>query len=436
MIQFLDEFINYITAVNASKLFRIFWFFFVFEFFRFFLIEISTLLLWKFTGFFRKRKIADARLSLWEKQPFVSIIVPGKNEGRHIYKLANSLKEQTYQNFELIVIDDGSDDQTPEICRSLKQNGFIDSYFRNEVRGGKASAANLGLRYAKGKFIIHLDADCSYDRDAIENILVPFYYNLNIAAVGGNVQVRNYKESLCATLQSIEYMDTISVGRIATSELGIYRVISGAFGAFRKDALERLGGWDIGPGLDGDITVKIRKLGYKIHFEPSAICQTSVPVTFKKLIKQRLRWDKSLIRFRLRKHRDVFYPNDSFRFSNFISFVENITYNLILNIKWYFYLFDMVVNFTSQLIFIVPMNILLYTANNFLKFFVFSLFRERKNETVNYFLIYLPLMVFYFGYFLRIVRTIAYIQEIFFKASYKDNWNPQKSSKFAKALKL
>ncbi len=436
MIEFLDEFINYVTSVNASKLFRIFWFFFVFEFFRFFLVEITTLLLWKFTSFFRKSRVADARLTLWEKQPFVSVIVPGKNEGKHIYKLANSLKEQTYQNFELIIIDDGSDDQTPEICRSLKQNGYIDAYYRNDVRGGKASAANLGLRYARGKFIIHLDADCSYDRDAIENILVPFYYDLNIGAIGGNVQVRNYKESLCATLQAIEYMDTISVGRIATSELGIYRVISGAFGAFRKDALDRLGGWDIGPGLDGDITVKIRKLGYKIHFEPSAICQTSVPVTFQKLIKQRLRWDKSLIRFRLRKHRDVFYPNDSFRFSNFISFVENITYNLILNVKWYFYLFDMVFNFTSQLAFIVPMNILLYTVNNFLKFFVFSLFRERKNETVHYFLIYLPLMVFYFGYFLRIVRSIAYVQEIFFKASYKDSWNPQKSSKYAKALKL
>lgn len=436
MIEFLDEFINYVTSVNAAKLFRIFWFFFVFEFFRFFLVEITTLLLWKFTGFFRKSRVADARLTLWEKQPFVSVIVPGKNEGKHIYKLANSLKEQTYQNFELIIIDDGSDDQTPEICRSLKQNGYINAYYRNEVRGGKASAANLGLRYARGKFIIHLDADCSYDRDAIENILVPFYYDLNVGAVGGNVQVRNYKESLCATLQAIEYMDTISVGRIATSELGIYRVISGAFGAFRKDALDRLGGWDIGPGLDGDITVKIRKLGYKIHFEPSAVCQTSVPVTFQKLIKQRLRWDKSLIRFRLRKHRDVFYPNDSFRFSNFISFVENITYNLILNVKWYFYLFDMIYNFTSQLVFIVPMNILLYTVNNFLKFFVFSLFRERKNETVHYFLIYLPLMVFYFGYFLRIVRSIAYVQEIFFKASYKDSWNPQKSSRYAKALKL
>ncbi len=436
LMRFIDEFYNYATSVDAAKLFRMFWFFFVFEFFRFFLIEITTLVLWRFTSFFRKTRIADARLTLLEKQPFVSVIVPGKNEGQHIYKLANSLREQTYQSFELIVIDDGSDDETPEICRSLKKSGYIDAYYRNDVRGGKASAANLGLRYSRGQYIIHLDADCSYDRDAIENILVPFYYDLNIGAIGGNVQVRNYKESLCTTLQAIEYMDTISVGRIASSELGIYRVISGAFGAFKKEALDRLGGWDIGPGLDGDITVKIRKLGYKIHFEPSAVCQTSVPNTFKKLVKQRLRWDKSLIRFRLRKHRDVFYPNDSFRWSNFISFVENITYNLILNVKWYFYIADMIINFGSQLFFILPMNILLYTANNILKFLVFSPFRDRKNETVSYFMIYLPLMVFYFGYFLRVVRTIAYIQETFFKASYKDAWNPAKSSRHAKALKL
>jgi cellulose synthase/poly-beta-1,6-N-acetylglucosamine synthase-like glycosyltransferase len=435
-MRFLDEFINYIIAIDAEKLFRIFWFFFVFEFFRFFLVEITTLLLWKFTSIFRKKKVADSRLTLWEKKPFVSVIVPGKNEGKHIYKLANSLREQTYQNFELIIIDDGSDDQTPEICRSLKDNGLIDTYLRNDVRGGKASAANLGLRYARGQFVIHLDADCSYDRDAIENILVPFYYDVNIGAVGGNVQVRNYKESLCATLQAIEYMDTISIGRIASSELGIYRVISGAFGAFKKEALDRLGGWDIGPGLDGDITVKIRKLGYKIHFEPTAVCQTSVPVTFRKLVKQRLRWDKSIIRFRLRKHRDVFFPNDSFRISNFIAFVENITYNILLNIKWYFYLADMVFNFAGQLMFIIPMNLLLYTINSFLKFLVFSIFRDRKNESVSWFLIYLPLMVLYFGYFLRIVRSVAYFQEIFFKTSYRDSWNPAKSSRHAKKLKL
>jgi cellulose synthase/poly-beta-1,6-N-acetylglucosamine synthase-like glycosyltransferase len=304
------------------------------------------------------------------------------------------------------------------------------------VRGGKASAANLGLRYCKGEIVIHLDADCSYDRDAIENIILPFYLDEKIGAVGGNVQVRNYRDSLCATLQAVEYTDTISIGRIATSELGIYRVISGAFGAFRKKALERVGGWDIGPGLDGDITVKIRKLNYKIHFEPSAVCQTSVPVNFKALIKQRLRWDKSLIRFRLRKHNDVFLPTQSFKFSNFFSFVENITYNLVLNIKWIFYILDMAINFASYLWFIIPMNIFIYTANNYLKYFVFSFFRDRKNEGVGYFLIYLPCMVFYFGYFLRIVRSVAYFQELFYRASYNDPWNPQKTSRQARMLKI
>jgi biofilm PGA synthesis N-glycosyltransferase PgaC len=435
-MEYLDEFFNYLSTVSPSKLIRVFWFFFFFEFIRFFLVDFTTVLLWKMTAVFRKKRVKEGRNLFWAEKPFVSIIVPGKNEGKHIYKLANSLKEQTYRNFELIVIDDGSDDETRIICNSLKKNGLIDIFLSNDVRGGKASAANLGLRYATGKYIIHMDADCSYDRDAVENIIVPFYYDDKLGAVGGDVQVRNYRESLCATLQAIEYTDTISVGRISQSQLGIYRIISGAFGAFRRDALQSVGGWDIGPGLDGDITVKIRKLGYQIHFEPTAICQTNVPVTFKSLIKQRLRWDKSLIRFRLRKHRDVFYPNESFRISNFVSFVENVTYSLVLNFKWYFYLIDMVLNFTSRLIFIIPMNFILYTVNNYFKFIVFSLFRERKNVRAEYFMLYMPLMALYFGYFLRIVRTYAYLQELIFRRSYEDSWNPEKSSRQAKALKL
>ncbi len=435
-MEYLDEFFNYISSVSPSKLVRFFWFFFFFEFVRFFLVDFTTVLLWKITAVFRKKRVREGRNLFWAEKPLISIIVPGKNEGKHIFKLANSLKEQTYQNFELIVIDDGSDDETRAICNSLKKNGLIDIFLSNDVRGGKASAANLGLRYSSGKYIIHMDADCSYDRDAVENIIVPFYYDEKLGAVGGDVQVRNYRESLCASLQAIEYTDTISIGRISQSQLGIYRIISGAFGAFKKDALDSVGGWDIGPGLDGDITVKVRKMGYEIHFEPTAICQTNVPVTFKALIKQRLRWDKSLIRFRLRKHRDVFYPNESFRVSNFVSFVENVTYSLVLNFKWYFYVIDMVLNFTSLLIFIVPMNFILYTVNNYFKFIVFSLFRERKNVRAEYFMLYMPLMAIYFGYFLRFVRTYAYLQELFFRRSYEDSWNPEKSSRQAKSLKL
>jgi biofilm PGA synthesis N-glycosyltransferase PgaC len=431
-----DDFYSYIVSVGYWKLVRIFWFYLLFEFFRYIFIEAITIIIWKIKMRLNRRKWAHARNRFLNENPKISILVPGKNEGKHIYKLAVSLKEQSYKNFEIIIVDDGSDDLTPEICKSLQKNGFIDLFLRNDVRGGKASAANVALRYATGKYIVHLDADCSYDNDAIEKIMIPFYYDKNIGAIGGNVMVRNYDENLITTLQAIEYLDAISIGRIVNSELGIYRVISGAFGAFRRDVIDRLGGWDIGPGLDGDITVKIRKLGYKIHFEPKAVCLTNAPNSPKKLIRQRLRWDKSLIRFRLRKHRDVYYPNRSFNLSNFVSFFENVTYNLVLNITWFVYIIDMMVNYPSEIEYIVVMNFILYTANNYFKFLFFSPFRQRKQASMSYFLIYLPLMVFYFGYFLRIVRSIAYLQELLFKASYDDPWNPPKSSRHAKAMRL
>ncbi len=434
MIEYVDNIFNYIFSVGPSKLIRIFWFFIFFEFMRFFVFELVVLIIWKLGSKAREAKIAEARKKLFIERPLVSVIVPGKNEGKHIYNLVRSLKEQTYNNFEFIVVDDGSDDDTEAICKSLKRNGFIDLFLRNNVRGGKASAANMAYRFATGKLVVHLDADCSYDNDAIEKIIIPFYLDEHIGAVGGNILVRNYKESLCTTLQAIEYANAISIGRITTSYLGLYRVVSGAFGAFRKEALDRVGAWDIGPGLDGDITIKLRKLGYRIAFEPTAICQTSAPDRFSKLAKQRLRWDKSIIRFRVRKHRDVFYPTHLFNFSNFISSFENIMYNLVLNTKWWIYLVDMAINYPDQIAFILPLNILLYTASNYLKFLVFSLFRQRKNESVAHFLIYVPCMVFYFGLYLRLVRSIAYTQEFFLKKSYDDPWNPAKSSRHAKEL--
>jgi cellulose synthase/poly-beta-1,6-N-acetylglucosamine synthase-like glycosyltransferase len=428
------NFVSYIREVGFGRLLRVFWFFFVFELVRYVLVEFITLIFIAWERRQNKAFYEDARRRFLLEYPLVSILVPGKNEGKHIYKLVTSLREQSYQNFELIIVDDGSDDDTALICKSLKKNGMIDFFIRNEVRGGIASGANTALRVARGKYVVHLDADCSYDFDAIEKIIIPFYYHDNVGAVGGNVMVRNYRESLATTMQGIEYTDAISVGRMVSSYLGIYRVISGAFGAFRMDLLQRVQGWDIGPGLDGDITVKFRKLGYKIVFEDRAVCQTSVPNTFRKLVKQRLRWDKSLIRFRLRKHVDVFFPHNNFSGKNFISFLENITYTLVLNIKWYVYAIDMFANYFSVLPFVIIMNLFLYTAANSFKLIVFNLFRERTNASYSYFLPFLPLVVLYHGYFLRIVRTIAYVKEFFFKESYKDPWNPLKTSK--KALEI
>jgi cellulose synthase/poly-beta-1,6-N-acetylglucosamine synthase-like glycosyltransferase len=372
-----------------------------------------------------------AKKKLRAENPLLSIVVPGKNEGKHLFKLVKSLNEQTYKNFELIIVDDGSDDDTPIIGRNLERLGMIDLFLRNEVRGGKASAANLAVRYTKGKFIVHLDADCSFDSDAIENIVIPFYIDSKVGAVGGNVKVRNYKQSLATKLQAIEYLKTISVGRISTSHIGIYKIISGAFGAFRKEVLEQVGYWDIGPGLDGDITVKIRKSGYKTIFEPSAICLTSAPINFKILAKQRLRWNKSLVRFRLRKHSDVYLPHANFNWLTFFALFENVFYNLVLDILWWIYIVDLILNFHDQLHNVLLMNLTLYVCTGYIQMFIIFLYSERKKEEL-FLWLFVPFMTIYNGFFLRYVRTRAYLQELFLYKSYDDPWNPVKSSSQAK----
>jgi cellulose synthase/poly-beta-1,6-N-acetylglucosamine synthase-like glycosyltransferase len=434
--ELLDNYIRFLVSLTPAHFIRLFWFYIFFEFVRYFVLEFIVLNFSILSKHLNRKKYEKAKEEFLFEYPLVSILVPGKNEGKHIHKLVNSLKEQTYQNIEIIVVDDGSDDDTPIIGKSLQKAGKIDLFLRNEVRGGKASAANLAYRFSKGKYIVHLDADCSYDRDAIEQIILPFYLDKNIGGVGGNVMVRNYKDSLATTLQAIEYFDTISIGRRVTSHIGWYRIISGAFGAFRKDLLDNIKGWDIGPGLDGDITVKIRKLGYRIYFADQAVCLTNAPGNFKKLAKQRLRWDKSIIRFRIRKHRDVLYPNKHFKFSSFFSFVENITFSVILNIKWYIYAADMLINYPSVIVNIFITNILLYTFTNYLKYILYSLYRNRAHTKMYEFLIYIPCMVFYFGFYLRVVRTIAHFQEFVFKKSYEDPWNPLKTSTHAKEMGL
>ena len=431
----LPEYINYWFVVGIDKFIRVFWYFVIFEFTRYVIIDYIIALIFRITKKSRTEKFKEAKRKLFAENPFVSVIIPGKNEGKHLYKLTRSLAEQTFTNFELIIVDDGSDDDTPIIGKNLERLGLIDMFIRNEMRGGKASAANLALRYSKGKYIVHLDADCSFDYDAIEQVLIPFYLDDKIGAVGGNVKVRNYRDSLCAKLQAIEYLKTVSVGRIVTSYLGIYKIISGAFGAFRKDVIDSIGGWDIGPGLDGDITVKIRKSGYKIFFQPKAICLTNAPSKFKVLTKQRLRWDKSIIRFRVRKHKDVYLPTANFNWLNFFSLTENVFYNVVLNLLWWIYIIDIIVNYTSQLQFVIPMNFTLYFVMSYVQMLSIYIFSERRKEEL-YLWPYVSLMSIYTGTYLRIIRTIAYYKEFFFKRSFEDPWNPYKSSVQAKRAGL
>lgn len=432
----IEDFFSYWQSQGLSAFVRVFWFFVFFEFTRYVLIDYIIVMYYVIRRKLRQRRWDLARHALLAEMPMVSVVVPGRNEGPHLFTLVRSLAEQTYSNLEIIVVDDGSDDNTAVIGKSLERAGLITIFVRNEERGGKASAANLALRLAKGKFIVHLDADSSFHHDAIENALIPFYMDEKIGGVGGSLEVRNREKNLCTSLQAIEYLKTITMGRIVTSTLGIYPIISGAFGVFRRDVMQKIKGWDIGPGLDGDLTVKIRKAGFQVHFEPTSVGLTSVPTNFVRLAGQRLRWSKSVIRFRVRKHGSVFYPDENFSFINMLASSESILYGVIFNILWYINLFDQIIHFPRQLIFILPMSYLLYVIANFFQFFlILSISHEDFFKRLRL-VPYLPLIVIYNGLYLRVIRTIAHISEIFFFTSYKDPWNPAKTSRHAQTMKI
>lgn len=436
LLNIIDQFFDWLSTLSFEKIFSMYWYIFIFTIPRFYVIEWVILLTRYFTSGSRRRKEQVALQKLYLEFPFVSIIVPGKNEGDNIFKLATSLREQTYTNYELVIIDDGSDDNSFLICNDLLKNGFIDKFYSLDFRGGKASAANMGLYNNNAKYVVHLDADSSLDRNAIEQIIMPFYLSDRIKAVGGNIKVRNNKESLCTALQSLEYLETVMISRTINSHLRILRIISGAFGAFDMEVLKSLRGWDIGPGLDGDITQKIRKLGWRVIFNHKSICLTNVPAKFHTLFKQRLRWSKSLVRFRIRKHNDIFNVRSAnFQGRNFIANVDNILYNFVFDYVWIYYVVTVAKNNMDQIFMIIVLGMVVLTPFRIIGFLICQNFSERANSELYLFKL-IPLQYFYSGVFLRINRIIAGIMELFFFSSYKDPWNPTKSSFQARAHKL
>lgn len=433
----IEEILIFFSQLDAMKILVYFWPFFLLDMTRYLLLDFIVIITYIPKRYFQRFKYQNAQKRLYKERPLISILVPGKNEGKHIAALARSLSQQSYKNFELIIVDDGSDDQTPIICKALEKEGLIDIFIRNNVRGGKASAANTAFNFSKGKYIVHIDADSHMAADSIETILLPFYMDENIGAVGGDVRVANSEESFATRLQAIEYMKSLSTGRTVAAELGILRIIAGAHGAFRRDILLRLHGWDVGPGLDGDITLKIRKLGFRVVHEPMAVCYTHVPDSFKKLAKQRFRWDRSIVRFRLRKHKDILLPSKSFSLSNFITSAENIFFNILLDIKWWLYITQLIIFSPEVMLIIFIINYVLYLIANIIQFLIASALLHRSFLRKDYVLfLFIPLIPFYTGLYLRLVRTYAYLMEIFHGASYRDKWNPWKVSKIAEKERL
>jgi cellulose synthase/poly-beta-1,6-N-acetylglucosamine synthase-like glycosyltransferase len=355
----------------------------------------------------------------------VSILIPGHNEADSIEQCVLSLAEQTYRDFEIVCVSDGSTDDTYKIMKRLQREGKVDKIAECAIRGGKSSAINLGMRMASGDIVIVIDCDCSFDRTAIEELLRPFA-KPNLAAVGGSVLVRNGNKSITASLQTIEYMVGIQLGRTGLDMFGQLSIISGAFGAFRREAFMKVGMMDQGPGEDGDITMRLRLAGYDIGFAVRSVAYTDVPVHMFNLIKQRQRWERDALWTRTRKYGFTFNPfHPGFRLRELPHQIDFLVMDVICSSVAPFYLVWLLVTFgLSFTLFLVVLTYIAFLAVDMFMF-VCACLGTGKNiywRFWPYIFIYGP----WKGYFMRYARIYTYIEEWIWSASRHDNFAPPK----------
>jgi cellulose synthase/poly-beta-1,6-N-acetylglucosamine synthase-like glycosyltransferase/peptidoglycan/xylan/chitin deacetylase (PgdA/CDA1 family)/spore germination protein YaaH len=237
-------------------------------------------------------------------QPTVSIIIPAYNEETVIVRTIESLVASPYPDFEIIVVDDGSPDRTSEV---VAKNFGDEPRVRllTKANGGKAEALNYGLRYATGEIIIALDADTIFPAEAV-GALAHRFYDPRIGAVAGNAKVGN-RINVVTRWQALEYITSQNLDRRAFASLNCITVVPGAVGAWRRSLLETVGGFASDTlAEDQDLTIKVRKLGYKIGYEETAVAWTEAPDSLKSLSKQRFRWSFGTLQC-MWKHRDALF---------------------------------------------------------------------------------------------------------------------------------
>jgi cellulose synthase/poly-beta-1,6-N-acetylglucosamine synthase-like glycosyltransferase len=322
-------------------------------------------------------------------------------------------------------LSDGSTDDTYKIMKRLQREGKVDKIAECAIRGGKSSGINLGMRLASGDIVIVIDCDCSFDNTAIEEILRPFE-DPKMGAVGGSVLVRNGEASITASLQAIEYMIAIQLGKTALDAIGQLSIISGAFGAFRREAFMRVGMMDQGPGEDGDITIRLRLYDYKIGFAVRSVAYTDVPTHLFNLIKQRQRWERDALWTRFRKYARTLNPKSrDFKLKELPHQIDFLVMDVLCGVIAPFYLVWLItkVEFSFTL-FILFMMYLAFLVLDFFMFVCACLATGKQGywRFWPFMFIYGPFK----GYFMRYARLYTYIEEWIYSASRHDNFAPPK----------
>ncbi len=356
----------------------------------------------------------------------ISLIIAGHNEESAIERCVRSLEKQTYKDFEIICVDDGSTDRTFEIMTRLEREGLIHRAVRLELRGGKASALNMAIRLATGDIMIILDADSKLENNAVEEVLRPLVYDPNMAAVSGTVLLENTYQSLTTRFQAVEYAVGIPVGRTLVGMLDQLVLVSGAFGAFRADAIRHVNGMDVGPGEDFDICLRMRAMGYSIGFTHKSVCYTEAPHAQYNLVRQRLRWERDAVWIRFRKLRFMLNPfSPKFRASELFHTLDFLVLTILPTFLAPYALFMLLLNaeFEFVLMILIASQVII-SAIDALNL-IFAAIMLKRPELLKL-LPWVPVNAVFTSYIMRIVRLFSYIDEWVFSRSLHDDFAPYK----------
>src|SRR6202008_3802478 len=233
-------------------------------------------------------KLRPDRAELSDPPPSVTVLIPAHNEESVIVQTVTSVLLSDLEDIHVIVVDDGSSDQTLELLQSNFGNNACVRII-HQVNRGKAAALRRALQEARTDIVVTIDADTEIETDAIRKLLRHFS-DPTVGAVAGNVKVGNRSRWL-TRWQALEYITSQNMEKRAFDLLNCITVVPGALGAWRKKAIESAGGISADTvAEDADLTIAIRRQGWRIGYDEHAIAWTEAPETPGQLIRQRFRW--------------------------------------------------------------------------------------------------------------------------------------------------
>ena len=225
-----------------------------------------------------------------ESYPPVSILVPCHNEEAQIEETCAALAAIDYPDFEIIAINDGSTDRTAELLNDLATRIPQLRVVHLAQNRGKSTALNIGALLARSELLVGTDADALLDRHSLTWFVRRLQSDGQLGGVTGNPRIRN-RATLLGRLQVGEFCSIIGLIKRAQTVYGRVFTVSGVMCAFRKRALQDVGWWSPQTLTDDvEVSWRVQLAGWRLAFEPKALCWILMPETLKGLWRQRLRW--------------------------------------------------------------------------------------------------------------------------------------------------